>query len=298
MKPRLKAQIRRGGMTSPEIIREYIKAQECWICGKGGWKALSQHLVKKHGLPAIEVREIAYMFKRESLISLELSEELSRIRLQQFNTRGIVKNFNAVKGKCQPNHVLSKKARDILRKRVKEIRPLASIAQQKRRKAHQCKVCGKLIETSRPRCCSPKCVSMFLSENTKANMTPERIANFKKHLYKASAEELSIRAKKNWKKIRSWPVEQQKAYFLKRAESRKAPLVNVPCVVCGTEFFIPIYRLCGKRRSTCSRECSRILHAKRSRERVWKDSSRAKLSALAKTRHVKEPLFGRGTDNG
>lgn len=273
----------------PYIVRQYIKQQACWICGRGGWKALSQHLAKKHGLPAEEVRELAYMFKEERLISEELSEYLSKNALIKFGERRHI----PIRGMPSSKHILSTKAKDMAREKAKEIRPLAAIAQSKRRRKHFCKICGKPIETSRPQLCSPECCTISWSKAAKKNMTPERIAFFKTVLYKPTAEEQSESAKRNWDKIRRWPIEKQKAYFAKRAEARKSPLVDVSCVICNKEFSIPSYRLNGKRRKTCSKKCFHILKSQQNSQRQIKDSTRLKLSEIAKKRHIGAPLFGR-----
>ncbi len=268
----------------PEIIRQYIKQQVCWICGKGGWMALSQHLVKKHGLPAAEVREMAYMFKCERLISEELSENLSKVALIKFGKRRHI----PLVGVKQLSHVLSKKARDMMSARVEIIRPLAGISQQKRRKPHYCKVCGKLIKTSKPRYCSPECTKAIWSEKAKKAMTPERIVHFRSIIQRPTPEQQSAAAKKMWKAIKSWPIDQQKAYFAKRAESRKSPLINVPCVICGTEFTIPIYRLHGKRRTTCSQQCSKTLMIRIRTGRKHTPEAIKKMSIYAIERHKQE----------
>ena len=179
---------------SPDVIRDYIAQQQCWLCGKGGWVSLSQHLLKKHGLPASQVREMAYMFKRERIISDELSERFSKVALVKFGKR----RHLIVSGEPQPTKILSAKARDKLKSRIKKIRPLAAIAQRERRKPHHCSECGQLIETARPVHCSPKCAKKALSKSLKRAMTPERIALFKTVIYHPTPEEQSKRAKLRW----------------------------------------------------------------------------------------------------
>ncbi len=179
---------------SPDIIRNYIAQQQCWLCGKGSWVSLSQHLLKKHGLPASQVREMAYMLKRERIISDELSERFSEIALVKFGKRRHI----LVSGEPQPAKILSAKARDKLKSRIKEMRPLAAIAQRQRRKPHFCSECGKLIETARPVHCSPECAHKASSESANKAMTPERIALFKAVLYHPTPEEQSRRAKLRW----------------------------------------------------------------------------------------------------
>ena len=274
---------------NPDVLREYIAQQTCWICGRGGWVALSQHLVKAHGLPAYEVREMAYMTKREHLISPELSEQMSKTCLAKFGA----KRRGFQKGEKQPKHILTRRGKDIARESAIRGRRAALKSHYKQRKPHACPVCGTVIEFSIPRYCSPKCSKVAWGEAAKRAMTPERIAQFKKVLYKATADERSATAKQMWKKIRSWPIEEQKAYFQRRVEKRKAALISVDCIMCGKAFPIPFYRLHGKRRKTCSPECSKSLKAKWGHERQWTDISRAKLSESARRRHINMPQFGR-----
>ncbi len=271
---------------SSEIIRQCIEQQYCWICGKDGWKALSQHLVKKHGLPAVEVREMAYMFKRECLISKELSEAMGKAALAKFGDK--LKRWE--KGEAKPNRSYSTKAKDILRKRVKEILPLSVIGQRKKRKPHCCQVCGKIIETSKPQYC-PECWRIAIGRATKKHLTPERIAHFKSVRYKATSEEQSLRAKAYWERIKSWPIEKQREYNLKRAESRRVRVIK-QCVICGKDFsVIPSHAgesvTCGKQ------ECKRENQSRKSKGRRHTPESIAKMSAYAKERHIREPLFGR-----
>jgi len=216
---------------SPETIRRYIGQQTCWICGKNGWKALSQHLVKKHGLPAAQVREMAYMFKRERLISRELSEVLSVTALIKFGKRRHI----PLKGAQQATRQCSTKQKDILSQRVKEIRPLAALSQRKRRKPHSCLVCGNLIPTSKPLHCCPECAHIAWSEAARQAMTSERIAIFKTVLYHPTPEEQSRISKAYWAKIKSLPIQEQKEINLKRAESRRVRVTKI-CLICGKEF--------------------------------------------------------------
>lgn len=272
--------------TSPEVIRQYIKQQTCWICGRGGWKALSQHLVKAHGLPAAEVREMAYMLKRDRLISEELSESLSRVALIKFGKRRHI----PLRGEKQNKRALSTKAKDILKKRVDIIRPLADIAQSKRRKPHNCKVCGKVVKTSLPRYCSPECSHIAWSEAAKKAMTPERIAFFKTVLYKPTPEDQSRIAKQYWEKVKSWPLEKQREYYLKNALSRRRRVTRT-CLICEKTFdIIPsqVDKIVTCRSNKCTREVYRL----RSLGRKHTAESIAKMSAHAKARHINEPRFG------
>ena len=115
------------------------------------------------------------------------------------------------------------------------IRPLASLSQKKRRKPHNCGVCGTLIETSIPRHCSPECVHIAWSEAAKRMMTPERITQFNSIRQRPTPEQQSATAKKYWADVKSWPIEKQKELYLRRAFSLRRRVIKV-CVICGKEY--------------------------------------------------------------
>jgi len=268
-------------VTTPEILRSYIKENCCWICGKGGWKALSQHLVKAHGLLAAEVREMAYMFKRERLVSEELSEAISKDALRRFGNK--LKRYE--KGTKQPKRYYSTKAKDILRNRIKEIRPLAALSQRKRRKPHYCKICGVFIRTSRPQYC-PKCWRIAIGQATQKAMTPERIAHFKSVHYKATPEEQSRIAKEYWRKFKELPPEEQRRLSLEKAASRR-DRVYKNCVICGAIFdVIPSHA--DEQVTCCKPECKRQNRSNKATGRRHTTESLVKMSAHAKMRHSKE----------
>tara|TARA_Y100000310_G_scaffold103055_1_gene101206 strand:+ start:67 stop:924 length:858 start_codon:yes stop_codon:yes gene_type:complete len=272
----------------PEVIRDYIAQQHCWICNKGGWKALSQHLVKKHGIPAAEVREMAYMFKYERLISEELSENMSKDALRRLGD----KKWKPKKGEPQSRKVLSTKAKGLLKKRVVEIRPLAALAQRERREAHPCPVCGVTIETSRPVHCSPECSHKALSESARRAMTPERIALFKTIRYKPTPAEQSRNAKEYWRKFKELPPEEQRRLSLEKAASRRVR-VEKDCVICGTTFEdIPSH--IDDHVACSNRECRRQNRSNKGKGHRHTPESIAKMSQHAKMRHQREGgQFGR-----
>ena len=270
---------------SPEIIRAYIEQQQCWICGKGGWRALSQHLVKKHGLPASQVREMAYMLKRERLISPELSEFISKDALRRFGD----KKYTKKKGEKMTPKIMSRKATDILRQRVTEIRPLAAISQRKRRGPHPCPLCGRVIETSRPLYCRG-CLRIALSKAAKKNMTPERIAFFKTVRAHHTPEQQSKIAREYWERFKTLPPEEQRERNLARAASRRVR-VKKNCVICGAEF--ECTPSAASKLVTCGKPlCARQNRSKKGTGRRHTPEAIAKMSAYAKERHISEPLFG------
>ena len=274
-------------ITDSGIIRQYIEHQTCWICGKGGWKALSQHLVKKHGLPASQVREEAFMFKRERLISQELSEQLSVVALLKFGERRHIQ----LRGEKMSQKVLSTKAKDVLRKRIKEIQPLTAISQRKKRRSHHCPVCDKLIETSKPIHCSDECSHIIRSEKARKAMTPERIAFFRTVKYKPTSEEQRKIVKEYWRKFKELPPEEQRRLSLEKAASRRVRVYK-NCVICGVTFDV-ISSHADEQVTCCRLECKRENQSNKAKGRKHTPEAIAKMSAYAKKRHQREGgLFG------
>jgi len=273
---------------SPERIRAYIEQQQCWICGKAGWVALSQHLVKKHGLPASEVREMAYMFKTERLISPELAECMSKASLRKFGKRRHI----PIRGEKRSPKKLSTKLQDTLRKRIKVIRPLAVAAHHKLRHSHPCPVCGTMVPTARPLHCSPQCVHINSSESAKKAMTPERVAFFRTVMYKPTPEEQSRWSKEYWRKRRELPLEEQRKIGLAYAASRRVRVYK-NCVICGKQFdIIPSHAdeqvTCGNKVCTKKRQSIMGTGRRHTLESI------AKMSEHAKQRHqIEGGQFGR-----
>lgn len=245
---------------SPSVIRDYIAKQTCWICGKGGWRALSQHLVKKHGLPASEVRELAYMFKRERLISDELSESISKDALRRFGTRRHI----PIIGEAMPKKEMSTKAKHILRRRIKEIRPLFPSEETKRK----------------------------ISKVHKRAYQNGKIPWNKLAKQKRIHEQRSRQSKNYWKNFKELPVKEQRRLNLEHAASRRRRIIK-KCVICGGEFeVIPSQ---ADELVTCrSKECKWKNQSIKSTGRRHAAEAIAKMSIHAKERHKKEGgLFGR-----
>jgi hypothetical protein len=271
----------------PELLRNYIAQQTCWICGRGDWKALSGHLVKAHGLPAAQVREMAYMFKTERLISSDLSERMAASALARFGKRRHI----PLTGQRQEGRELSTKQRDILKQRVERIRPLTLDTHDKFKHPHLCPICGTFIGTASPLYCSEKCVSAALAKSAREHMTPGAIAKFKAVLYQPTSEELSGWSKARWEKFRQLPIEEQRKINLEHAASRRVRIYK-RCVICSKVFdVIPSHAdkavTCGNPK--CKSENCRI----KSTGRKHKPESIAKMSIHARERHISEPLFGR-----
>ena len=245
---------------SPDVIRQYIEQQTCWICGKGGWKALSQHIVKKHGITAAEVREMAYMFKRERLISEELSEAISKDFLRRFGNRRRI----PIKGEPFPTKVLSSKARDILRDRMKAIRPTGSL---------------------------PEETKLNISKAHKRLYQNGKIPWNKLAKQKRIHEQRSQQSKEYWRKFKELPPEEQRRRNLERAASRRVRVYK-NCVICGAVFdVIPSH---SEEQVTCCRpRCKKQNQSNKATGRRHTPESIAKMSIHAKERHIQQPLFGR-----
>lgn len=61
---------------SPEQVRACIEAQECPVCGRGGWRSLAIHAHLAHGISADDLREAAHLPYTTPLCSSELSDEM------------------------------------------------------------------------------------------------------------------------------------------------------------------------------------------------------------------------------
>lgn len=177
-----------------ETIRNCIKEQFCWICGKGGWKALSQHLWKKHGITASETRESAGLFKRDCLISPELSSYLSSVALEKFGEK---RHVGSDKGHKK---VLSTKAKLLLRDKARKIQYLTLGTHKK--KPHNCSECGVVIPASRPVFCSVLCRRKNWSRQAREAITPERMEHFNRIRHVSTREELKAMGQKRWQKER------------------------------------------------------------------------------------------------
>ncbi len=245
----------------PDVIKAYITQQQCWICSKGGWKALSQHLVKKHGLPAAEVREMAYMFKHERLISEELSEAISKDALRRFGNRRHI----PIRGESISLKHLSSKAKDILKNRIKEIRPIGPLSQETKLKISQ------------------KHTEAFRNGKIPWN----KLARLKRVHDTRSAQ-----AKEYWRRFKELPPEEQRRINLERAASRRVRVYK-NCIICGTTFdVIPSHEV---EQVTCGKpECKRQNQSNKAKGHKHTSESIAKMSVYAKERHQREGgLFGR-----
>lgn len=69
-----------GKILSREKIRANIEAGKCPFCEAGPFKLLARHTNVQHGVDAFELREMAGMFKYQSLTSPEFHKELAAKR--------------------------------------------------------------------------------------------------------------------------------------------------------------------------------------------------------------------------
>lgn len=276
---------------SPKLLRQYIQNQRCWICGKNGWRALSIHLIKKHGLPAAEVREMAYMNKRERLISEDLSGYL---RAKSLLPGGIKeRRYN---GGQQKRHILSRRAKDLFRDQAHKIRPLTLETHEPFKKPHPCPVCGTSISTARPVHCSAECTHIARARATSKSMTPERIEAFKAVIHRRTPQEQGAIAKKFWQEFRARPKDEQKDFLLRRAAPLKLPRVEQHCVICGNAFYLTPYQAKRQQRTkTCGNPSCRVALKRRNQlGRRHTEVSKKKMSEHAIRRHqIEGGRFGK-----
>lgn len=264
---------------SPAVIRTYVDNQTCWICGRGGWVALIQHLNKKHGLLGSEVRDMALMFKHEPLISKELSDAFRNCR-----SAGLMEARLKVKRRAV-SHKLSRAGEMAFQEAIKAIQILGSATQARgKRKPHPCPICGVLVPTSRPKCCSDECTrtSAKRSALTRIRAFPEAHAHFlAAERHGLDPERASAQSKKFWADMKAKPISEQKQIRAGWRHRRTSPVVVVPCVICNKPLPIPSYRINGKRRLTCSDKCSHTLRGSISARRIVSDITREKLRQIA-----------------
>ena len=239
----------------PEILRAYIEAQQCWWCGKGGWKSLPNHTCKAHGISAMELRELAYMYKNEPVSSRELLEEDRRRTLaRKDDWRGRLE----VGSRLVP--VLSTKRKDELRARTKVLREkYKDIRIEKTSRPHKCRICGKVIPRSSPRLCSEECRSKVWHQAMPPGARAKLSATRKKRIAAGliSTERESPKAHPcpicgKWIP-RSKPAtcSPECAKALTRQKNGKPH----PCPVCGT-------MLPTAHPITCSPECRKVVRQK------------------------------------
>jgi len=199
---------------SPELIRSYIERQQCWVCGRGPWVALIQHLCKSHQLYADDVRDMAYLLKSDSLISNELSDIMRQ---------SVEKKLGGRRGKSLKGvpHVLTIKGKDRARALALRIRPLTFNSHIKQRKPHPCEQCGVIIPKGKRRLCSANCFHLWMSQHgKKVAQSPRQIEFFNSIRRIPTPEQSSLAGKAAWEYIRALPELEQVDFFKRRCSSR------------------------------------------------------------------------------
>ena len=153
---------------SPETLRECIKDGFCWWCGRNGFKWLSGHTSKAHGITANDLRDMAGLFKHQPTCNSELSERFRSRNLTDPRYIKQAKELKRVKGykmsfskagRCYQDGVKTPAFKAI---RAKGQEEMARMRQNGRHfgkpcKPHKCPGCGKLLPTAHPITCSPEC---------------------------------------------------------------------------------------------------------------------------------------------
>lgn len=283
----------KSGNPSREEMRECIKSQWCWWCDSGPWRCLAAHTSKAHFIMAADIRELAYLFKQALICSPEHSHNAT-IRFKKIEEMGLMKRGH---GEAGNPHVYSTAGRDWAVEKGRRainspaFRSGSAEYNESKKGSHPCPICGNRIETSRPVHCSPQCSHIAHSEASKKSMTPERIAQFKTIRYHPDPKEQSKRAHAYWDNFKELPLGEQRRLNLEKASSRRIRVIKL-CVICGSEFdVIPSHA--GKAVTCCHPECKQQNQSNKAKGRRHTSESIAKMSAIAKERHIKEPLFGR-----
>lgn len=170
----------RLGNPSQEEMRECISSQWCWWCDKGPWRNLAAHTSKAHGILAADIREMAHLIKRAVICSPEHSFTCA-VHLQHLLEKGQLERPG---GESVP-HVLSTRGRERSseqgKKMLSDSRFIngAKLQHENARKPHPCPVCGEIIPSAMPRCCSEKCSKIFRRHprgpNPKLSATRKRL---------------------------------------------------------------------------------------------------------------------------
>ena len=150
-----------------EEIRQSIKEQCCWWCGRDGWKSLGGHIALAHGIPAVELREAAGLVKSVPLCDLDYSAFLGAAA-----TEGTIhSNFKGRRSRGKGSRSFGEAGKEVQRRKlkayenrvgadvVKAMRVRAArVAASTRRKPHWCTGCGVVwIPLTTPRTCSTGC---------------------------------------------------------------------------------------------------------------------------------------------
>lgn len=160
---------------TPEELRECIRDGHCWWCGKTGWKSLSGHTSRAHGITADELRDLAGLFKHNPTCTPELTlrfkDRPNNGKNLKFakHPKGYKIQFNKAGRKHQDEvktAILLANSNDDQRRNANKIRS------EKYRKYHPCPVCGKIVPFSIKRrvTCSPECRKVIRQETALSSL--------------------------------------------------------------------------------------------------------------------------------
>jgi hypothetical protein len=158
----------KGKVESPRLddptvsdVRDMLASQWCWWCGRGPWRSLSGHTFHAHGITAARIRELGFLLKGVSTVSVELREALA-LRPQTINSVGL-RAANASPLRSRAGRVLSEAGRianaaKLAPYQTPEQRAVAlRRSNEVTRRPHKCPVCGIELPRATPITCSPEC---------------------------------------------------------------------------------------------------------------------------------------------
>lgn len=163
---------------SPKELRDCIRQQLCWWCGRDGWKVLATHTRMVHGVSAFEVRSLAGLMDRDVICSPEASyaarnRAINRDAVRVMHERG---NKGHRKHHFTPAGMVSQRNRNLKYRlnnpeKFRAQRLEATRIQAERSSMpHKClnPGCEVIIPRRKPYTCSPLCRSELQAKRGRA----------------------------------------------------------------------------------------------------------------------------------
>lgn len=141
---------------SAEELRECIRDQWCWWCGKGGWRVLAGHTSRAHGITAMELRDMARLFKHDSICDEDHSDRC-RMNPQALHPPPTFRpRYNGGRQYSTAGLESQRQRLDAVRS-PQQAREASLRSAEIHRRPHPCPVCGTIVPQAHPKTCSPEC---------------------------------------------------------------------------------------------------------------------------------------------